>query len=88
MLFSLGGALVTLALCLLGGARAAAWLRPITLIGGDALKAFIFLIFLIFRFLLDAWQVYAYPQVLAIGLGLIPATAGWIALIGWIRERR
>ncbi|WP_240618344.1 acyltransferase family protein [Halomonas heilongjiangensis] len=91
MLFSLGGALVILALCLLAGERGAAWLRPITTIGSDALMAFIFhivVIFLILRFLFEAWQVYAYPQVLGIGLALILATAGWIALIGWIRERR
>ncbi|PMR75174.1 acyltransferase family protein [Billgrantia endophytica] len=90
MLFSVGGALVILALCLLGGERAAAWLRPVTTIGSDALKAFIFhivVIFLVFRFLLDAWQAYTYPQVLGIGLAIILATAGWIAMIRWIRER-
>jgi len=91
MLFSLGGALMILALCLLGGEPAAAALRPITVIGSDALKAFIFhimVIFGVFRFLLEAWQVYAYPQVLGIGLALVLATAGWIALTGWLRERR
>ncbi|MBE0488864.1 MAG: OpgC domain-containing protein [Halomonas sp.] len=91
MLFSLGGALVILALCLQGGAAAARWLRPLTLIGSDALKAFIFhivVIFGVFRYLLEAWQVYAYPQVLGIGVGLVLATAGWIALTGWFREKR
>ena len=67
-------ACVILALCLLGGERGAVWLRPITVIGSDALMAFSFhivVIFLILRFLFEAWQVYAYPQVLGIGLALI-----------------
>ncbi len=91
MLFSLGGALVILALCLQGGAAAARWLRPLTLIGGDALKAFVFhivVIFGVFRYLLEAWQVYSYPQVLGIGLALVLATAGWIALTRWFKEQR
>ncbi|WP_416140418.1 acyltransferase family protein [Halomonas sp. HK25] len=91
MLFSLGGALVILALCLWGGAAAARWLRPLTLIGGDALKAFVFhivVIFGVFRYLLEAWQVYSYPQVLGIGVALVLATAGWIALTRWFREQR
>ena len=91
MLFSLGGALVILALCLWGGAAAARWLRPLTLIGSDALKAFVFhivVIFGVFRYLLEAWQVYSYPQVLGLGVALVLATAGWIALTGWLREKR
>ncbi|TFH87414.1 DUF1624 domain-containing protein [Billgrantia azerbaijanica] len=91
MLFSLGGALVILALCLLGGGRAAVALRPLTVVGSDALMAFIFhivAIFLVLRFLLGAWQVYTYPQVLGIALALILATAGWIALVRWIREHK
>ncbi|NIC06622.1 heparan-alpha-glucosaminide N-acetyltransferase domain-containing protein [Billgrantia bachuensis] len=89
MLFSIGGALVIMALCLLGGQRAALWLKPLTVIGSDALRAFIFhivAIFLVLRLLLGAWQVYSYPQVLGIGLGLILLTAGWIALIRRFRE--
>jgi hypothetical protein len=89
MLFSAGGALAILALCLLGSNRAAVWLKPLTLIGKDALRAFIFhivVIFLIFRLLLEAWQVYSYPQALGIGLALILMTAGWIALLRWFRE--
>ena len=91
MLFSLGGALVILALCLQGGTIAARWLRPLTLIGGDALKAFIFHIVVIFggfRYLLEAWRVYDYPQVLGIGVALVLATAGWIALTRWFEEQR
>ncbi|MBW6392095.1 heparan-alpha-glucosaminide N-acetyltransferase domain-containing protein [Billgrantia antri] len=89
MLFSAGGALVIMALCLLGGSRAARWLKPLSVIGSDALRAFIFhivVIFLIFRLLLGAWQVYSYPQVLALGMGLILLTAVWIALIRRFRE--
>ncbi|MGJ7461485.1 acyltransferase family protein [Halomonas sp. MA07-2] len=91
MLFSLGGALVILALCLQGGSAAARWLKPLTLIGGDALKAFVFhivVIFGVFRYLLEAWQVYPYPQVLGIGVALVLATAGWIALTRWFKEQR
>ncbi|WP_404297091.1 acyltransferase family protein [Halomonas sp.] len=91
ILFSLGGALIILALCLQGGAAAARWLRPLTLIGGDALKAFVFhivVIFGVFRYLLEAWQVFSYPQVLGIGMALVLATAGWIALTRWVEEQR
>ncbi len=91
MLFSLGGALVILALCLQGGGAAARWLRPLTLIGGDALKAFVFhivVIFGVFRYLLEAWQVYDYPQVLSLGVALVLATAGWIALTRWFKGQR
>ncbi|MDN3520670.1 acyltransferase family protein [Halomonas ramblicola] len=90
-LFSLGGALVILAFCLWGGRAAARGLRPIGVIGGDALQAFIFhivAIFLVFRFLLEAWQAYPYPQVLGIGVALVPATAAWIALLQRFREWR
>lgn len=90
MLFSLGGALLILALCVAGGARAAAWLRPISVVGTDALAAFIFhivVLFGIFRLLLEAWQVFSYPLVLGIGLALVPATAAWITLTRWIGAR-
>ncbi|QJQ96977.1 DUF1624 domain-containing protein [Halomonas sp. PA5] len=90
MLFSVGGALVILALALLGGERLARWLRPITIVGSDALKAFIFhivVIFLILRFLLGYWQAFSYPQVLGIGGLLILATAAWIKLTAWIEAR-
>src|SRR5690606_17793126 len=48
MLFSMGGAFGILALALFGGATLAKTLRPIAIIGSDALKAFIFHIFVIF----------------------------------------
>jgi hypothetical protein len=81
---------VIMALCLLGGRRAATWLKPLTAIGSDALRAFIFhivAIFLVLRLLIGAWQVYSYSQVLGIGLALILFTAGWIGLMHWFRER-
>lgn len=89
MLYSVGGALVIMALCLLGGSRAARWLGPFTVIGSNALRAFIFhivAIFLVLRLLLGAWQVYSYPQVLGIAAVLILLTAGWIALMRRFRE--
>ncbi|SDI80788.1 acyltransferase family protein [Billgrantia gudaonensis] len=91
VLFSLGGALAILALCLAGGERAARALRPLAVIGSDALMAFIFhivAIFLVLRFLLGAWQAYSYPQVLGIALALILGSAGWIAMVGWMRQRQ
>jgi hypothetical protein len=90
MLFSLGGALLILAGCLALGEGGAAWLRPITVIGSDALAAFIFhivVIFLVLRLLLETWQVFSYPQVLGIGLAMVPATAAWIGLTRWVKER-
>ncbi|WP_189464702.1 heparan-alpha-glucosaminide N-acetyltransferase domain-containing protein [Litchfieldella qijiaojingensis] len=90
MLFSVGGALVILALALLGGERLASWLRPITLVGTDALKAFIFhivAIFLVMRYLFEMWQVFSYPQVLGISLALIVVTGLWIRLTTWIKVK-
>ncbi|MFC3285068.1 acyltransferase family protein [Litchfieldella rifensis] len=90
MLFSVGGALLILATVLLGGERLAAWLRPVTLVGSDALKAFVFhivVIFLVMRYLLGYWQVFSYPQVLGFSLALILATGLWVGLTAWIRVR-
>lgn len=90
MLFSVGGALALLALCLWGGERLAGWLRPITVIGSDALKAFVFhivVIFLLLRYLLGMWQAFSYPAVLMISLMLIPATALWIWLSNHLKAR-
>lgn len=87
MLFSVGGALMILAVALAGGERLARGLRPISVVGSDALKAFIFhivAIFLVMRFLLGYWQVFSYPQVLGIGGLLVLGAAGWIALTRWI----
>jgi fucose 4-O-acetylase-like acetyltransferase len=91
MLFSLGGALLILSLCLAGGNRLASLLQPLTVIGTNALQAFIFhivVIFVIFRFLLGYWQNVSYNHALVLALLLIPATAVWIWLVGWMRRNR
>lgn len=91
MLFSVGGAILILSLCLMGGDRLAMILRPITIIGTDALKAFvfhIFVIFIIFRYLLGLRLNIAYPDALILALILIPATALWIKITSWISEKR
>ncbi|MGM0856545.1 MAG: heparan-alpha-glucosaminide N-acetyltransferase domain-containing protein [Pseudomonadota bacterium] len=83
MLFSLGGALVLFALALAGGSKAAKALMPLTLVGSDALKAFIFhivVIFLMLRFLWQGEGVYSYPEALGVGGLLILGTAAWIWL--------
>ncbi|RBI67789.1 hypothetical protein DQ400_08875 [Vreelandella sulfidaeris] len=91
MLFSLGGALVLLALALAGGAKAAKALMPLTIVGSDALKAFIFhivVIFLVLRFLLEGEGIYSYPQALGIGGLLIVGAAAWIWLSRWLAAHR
>lgn len=91
MLFSLGGALMLLALALAGGAKAAKALMPLTIVGSDALKAFIFhivLIFLVLRFLLEGEGMYSYPQALGIGGLLIVGAAAWIWLTRWVNNHR
>lgn len=91
MLFSLGGALVLLALALAGGAKAAKALVPLTIVGSDALKAFIFhivMIFLVLRFLLEGEGMYTYPQALGIGGLLIVGAAAWIWLTRWVNNHR
>ncbi|WP_447044434.1 heparan-alpha-glucosaminide N-acetyltransferase domain-containing protein [Vreelandella sp. H-I2] len=91
MLFSLGGALVLLALALAGGAKAAKALVPLTIVGSDALKAFIFhivMIFLVLRFLLEGEGMYTYPQSLGIGGLLIVGAAAWIWLTRWVNNYR
>ncbi|KLJ02386.1 acyltransferase family protein [Luteimonas sp. FCS-9] len=88
MLFSVGGALALLALAVAGGERLAAWLRPVAVVGSDALMAFIVhiaVIFLLFRQVLGWYQAVSYTQALALTAGLILATAGWIWL--WARLR-
>lgn len=91
MLFSLGGALVLFALALAGGTKAAKVLKPLTLVGSDALKAFIFhivMIFLVLRFLLEGEGMYSYPQALGVGGLLILGTAVWIWLTHWMARHR
>ncbi|NYS79726.1 MULTISPECIES: acyltransferase family protein [Halomonadaceae] len=91
MLFSLGGALVLLALALAGGAKAAKALLPLTMVGSDALKAFIFhivMIFLVLRFLWEGEGMYSYPQALGVGGLLILGAAAWIWVTRWMANHR
>ncbi|MBR2514074.1 MAG: OpgC domain-containing protein [Halomonas sp.] len=91
MLFSIGGALVLLGLALAGGAMAAKALRPLTVVGSDALKAFIFhivMIFLVLRFLLEGQGAYTYPQALGVGGLLILGAALWIWLTRWVARHK
>lgn len=90
MLFSVGGALLLLSLAILGGKRLASALRPISIIGTDALKAFVFHIFVIFvvlRYLLGLWQALSYGQVLILTLFLIFGTALWIRITTWVEAK-
>lgn len=91
MLFSVAGALAILALCLAGGDTLASLLRPLTVIGTDALKAFIFhifVIFVIFRYLFGFYHNVPYTFALVLTLLLIPATALWISVTRWIDQKR
>jgi hypothetical protein len=90
MLFSVGGALLILALAFLGGDLLAKLLRPITVIGTNALQAFIFhisVIFVGFRFLLGWFHTVDYAFALTVTLLLVLATAGWIVGLRWIQRR-
>ena len=88
MLFSVGGALILLALALAGGAAAAKALLPLTVVGSDALKAFIFdivMIFLVLRFLLQGEGMYTYTTgVWRLRGVLILGAAVWISVTRWI----
>ncbi|SDO35843.1 heparan-alpha-glucosaminide N-acetyltransferase domain-containing protein [Vreelandella arcis] len=91
MLFSLGGALVLFALALAGGTKAAKALMPLTIVGSDALKAFIFhivMIFLVLRFLWQGEGMYTYPQALGVGGLLILGAALWIWGTRWMAKHR
>ncbi|EHJ94902.1 hypothetical protein KUC_1861 [Vreelandella boliviensis LC1] len=91
MLFSLGGALVLLAAALAGGTKAAKALMPLTIVGSNALMAFIFhivMIFLVLRFLWEGQGMYSYPQALGVGGLLILGAAGWIWLTRWMAKYR
>lgn len=91
MFFSVGGALGVLALCVFGGDRLARALRPVALIGANALTAFVFhivVVFVVFRYLLGYVDSTTYAHALTLTLALIVATAAWIALTGWVRRHR
>ncbi|NZA25636.1 DUF1624 domain-containing protein [Luteimonas sp. SJ-92] len=86
MLFSVGGALGLLALAVAGGEPLARALRPVTIIGSDALMAFVFhiaVIFILFRDVLGYLHTVDYEYALVLSLGLILATAAWI----WLLQR-
>ncbi len=88
MIFSMGGAFGILALALFGGEGLARLLRPITIIGGDALQAFIFhisVIFVVFRYLLGYWGSVSYDFALTLTLCVIITTALWIKLVDWVQ---
>ncbi|AKC86532.1 acyltransferase family protein [Pseudoxanthomonas suwonensis] len=85
-LFSVGGALVLLAACVAGGPLLARLLRPVAVVGSDALMAFIVhlsVIFLLFRNVLGYYQSVSYEYALALSGLLILATALWI----WLWQR-
>lgn len=87
MLFSMGGAFGLLALAVAGGEWIARWLRPVAVIGSDALMAFIVhigVIFLLFRNVLDWYQNVSYEFAFGMSFVLMAATAAWIAL--WNRR--
>lgn len=89
MLFSMAGAFLILALAVFGGRVLATLLYPLTVIGSNALQAFIFhilVIFVGFRYLLGYWHSVSYEYALTLTLGVILATAIWIKLIGWIKS--
>lgn len=89
MLYSVGGALALLGLALAGGNALARWLRPVTLIGSDALMAFVFhigVIFILLRDVLGYYQDVSYQYALALALLLIPATAMFIWLLQQLRQ--
>lgn len=90
MLFSLSGAFGILAIATAGGERLADVLRPVTIIGSDALQAFIFHIFVIFvlvRYLWGYWHNISYENALIFTVCLIFATALWIKIQAWVRTR-
>lgn len=89
-LFSVGGALLLLGACVAGGALLARLLRPLAVIGSDALMAFIVhisVIFLLWRNTLGYYQSVSYTHALALSAALVLATAAWIALWQWGRAR-
>lgn len=90
MSFSLAGALAILALAIAGGRPLALLLRPLALIGSNALQAFIFHIAVIFvgwRFLLGYAGSTDYQHALTLTFGLIIATALWIKTLDWFQRR-
>ncbi|PBJ83797.1 hypothetical protein CMZ84_04765 [Lysobacteraceae bacterium NML93-0399] len=91
MLFSVGGAFALLALAVAGGELLAKGLRPIAIIGSDALMAFIVhigVIFLLFREAMGLYQAVSYERALMLTALLLAATATWIWLWQTVKRRR
>lgn len=89
MCFSVGGALLLLGLALAGGQGLARRLSLVTVIGSDALQAFIFhitVIFLLLRTWLGYLHTVSYAVALALTVALTFATAGWIRLYAFLRN--
>lgn len=89
MLFSTGGAFALLALAVAGGEWLAKWLRPIAVIGSDALMAFIVhisVIFLLLREAMGLYQSVTYERALLLTALLLIATATWIWLWGTMKR--
>lgn len=88
MLFSMGGAFLIIGLSVAGGPLLATVLYPLTVIGSNALQAFIFhiiVIFVGFRYLMGFWQTVEYDFALMLTLGLILATGVWIKLVEFMK---
>ena len=78
-----------LALAIAGGEWLAKWLRPIAVIGSDALMAFIVHISVIFLLLREAMGLYeavSYERALLLTALLLAATATWIWLWGVMKR--
>ena len=90
MVFSVGGAALLLGASLWGGNWLASLLRPVTVIGTAALKAFVFhivVVFALWRWLFGWLHQVSYGFALSMTLLLIVATAGWIVLTRWVHAR-
>lgn len=94
MIFSMSGALMILALSLAVTSLPGKWLKtalaPFFVIGKDALQSFvfhIFVIFVIYRYLLDYWRNVSYSHALALTAVLIVLTSLWIKGYHWVQER-
>lgn len=89
MLYSIGGALILLALAVAGGERLARVLRPVTVIGGNALMAFVFhivVIFVLLRDVLGYQQAVSYPHALGLAAALVLASAAFVWVLGLARR--
>ena len=89
MLFSVGGAFALLAVAIAGGEWLAKWLRPVAVIGSDALMAFIVhisVIFLVLREAMGLYQAVTYERALWLTALLLIATATWIWLWGAMKR--